>query len=369
MYALGFPRNYFQGSGVLNRIGELISPLGETPLVLSDGVVYDIVGKRVEKSILDQEMRFEFVQFGGECCEPEIERIATICRASDVDMVVGIGGGKTLDTSKAVAVELELPMVMVPTIASNDASTSRVIPIYSETGEFIKPTFMPANPDTIIVDTHVIAQAPSRFLVAGMGDALATKFEADQCEAKGVDNFFHGLRCRAALALADTCCDLIMKYGVLAKQAVEQKCVTTAVERIVEANVLLSGLGFESCGVAAAHMMEQGFSQLEETHAYFHGEKVAFGLLVQFVLENRDEPFFTNMLSLFLELGLPMTLEDIGITELTDKKLDIILTCACRPEGRMPNMNLHLTNQLVGDALKVADTLGRAFKDKNIRAA
>ena len=283
MYAVGFPRNYFQGSEILDRIGELISPLGARPLVLSDKVVYDIVGKRVEESFSDQAMGFNFVQFGGECCEPEIERIKTQCRESNVDMVVGIGGGKTLDTSKAVAFGIGLPMVMVPTIASNDAATSRVIPIYSETGEFLKPTFMPANPDTVIVDTHVIAQAPSRFLVAGMGDALATKFEADQCEAKGVENFFHGLRCRAALALADTCCDLIMKYGVLAKLAVEQKCVTTAVERIVEANVLLSGLGFESCGVAAAHMMEQGFSQLEETHTYLHGEKVAFGLLVQFV--------------------------------------------------------------------------------------
>lgn len=364
MYALGFPRNYFQGCGVLDRIGELINPLGSYPLLLSDTVVYKIVGKPVERSFSNWSMGFEFARFGGECSEPEIDRLTEFSRESDIDMVVGIGGGKTLDTAKAVAYALGYPMVMVPTIASNDASTSRVIPIYSATGEFLKPTFMDRNPDTIIVDTQVIAQAPSRFLVAGMGDALATKFEADQCEAKGVDNFFHGLRCRAALALADTCCELITTYGALAKKAVEQKCVTPAVERVVEANVLLSGLGFESCGVAAAHMMEQGFSQLGETHGYLHGEKVAFGLLVQFVLESRDKAFLDEMMRLYDDLGLPMSLKEIGISEMTDKKREMILNCACRPEGRMGNMNMHLTNKMVGDALTVADALGSAFKEK-----
>ena len=55
---------------------------------------------------------------------------------------------------------------------------------------------------------------------------------------------------------------------------------------MIEANTYLSGVGFESGGLAAAHALYNGLTAIPDAHHYYHGEKVAFGTLTQLVLEN-----------------------------------------------------------------------------------
>ncbi len=95
--------------------------------------------------------------------------------------MVGIGGGKTLDTAKAIGYYQKLPVVVIPTIASTDAPTSALSVIYTEAGEFEEYLIYPKNPDMVVMDTAIIAKAPVRLLVSGMGDALSTWFEAKAC--------------------------------------------------------------------------------------------------------------------------------------------------------------------------------------------
>ena len=135
------------------------------------------------------------------------------------------------------------------------------------------------NPDLVLVDTQVIALSPPRLLVAGMGDALATWFEAVTCVQGRVENMRGGLSTQSALTLAKLCYRTLLADGADALQAVQTQVVTPALERIVEANTLLSGIGFESSGLAAAHAIHNGLTTAKATHAYLHGEKVAFGLL------------------------------------------------------------------------------------------
>ena len=228
--------------------------------------------------------------------------------------IVGAGGGKVLDTARAAAADLDLPVVNCPTVASSDAPCSALSVIYTDEGVFQEYRFYRKNPDLVLVDTQVIAQAPPRLLVAGMGDALATWFEARTCVAGHVKNMRGGGSTRSAAALAELCYGTLLEDGAAALRAVETQVVTPALERLVEANTLLSGLGFESSGLAAAHAVHNGLTVAPGTHAYLHGEKVAFGLLVQLVLEGSAPRRRSSRCCGFsTEVGLPITLAEIGL--------------------------------------------------------
>ena len=197
------------------------------------------------------------------------------------------GGGKVLDAARAAAADLNLPVVNCPTVASSDAPCSALSVIYSDDGVVQGSRFYRKNADLVLVDTQVIAQSPPRLLVAGMGDALATWFEAKTCVDGGVKNLRGGLSTQSALALAKLCYRTLLADGADALRSVQTQVVTPALERLVEANTLLSGIGFESSGLAAAHAIHNGLTTAKATHAYLHGEKVAFGLLTQLVLEGQ----------------------------------------------------------------------------------
>ncbi|MBF0375831.1 MAG: iron-containing alcohol dehydrogenase, partial [Alphaproteobacteria bacterium] len=148
----------------------------------------------------------------------------------------------------AAANILGVPVIVLPTIAATDAPCSALSVIYTDDGVFQKVVVFPHNPDCVLVDTGIIANAPVATLVAGMGDALATFWEADTCARSGKPNALTGGTppLRSAIAMARFCYDTLLEFGVQAKSDVESRRVTPAVEAIVEANTLLSGIGFES---------------------------------------------------------------------------------------------------------------------------
>jgi glycerol dehydrogenase len=357
----GGPGRYVQGIGALDRIGSILKDFGEKPLIVSDDLVWSILGARVSSAIGDAGMEPILAAFAGECSHSEIDRISSRCRDAGGDVVIGLGGGKTIDTAKAVAVNLSLPVIISPTIASNDAPTSRVIVIYNAQGALVEIQRMPFNPNVILVDTGVIANAPVRFLVAGIGDALPTKFEAEQSAATGALNMFEGRPTHTSLVLADTCYRLIRNYGLQAKKAVERHLVTEAVELVVEANIYLSGFGFESGGLAAAHALTRGFSVTEEMHGCLHGEEVAFGLLVQMVLENRNQEFLDDFIRFYRAIGLPCTLADLGLQRPTAEHLQVIAERSCGEGSHMHKMVLAVDERSLIDAILMADALGQEY--------
>lgn len=184
-------------------------------------------------------------------------------------------------------------MVSCPTVASNDVPCSALSVVYRDNGEFDAYRLVRRNPALVLVDTAMVVRAPARLLVSGMGDALATWYEARTCVAGHVPNMRGGGSTAAATALAELCHRTLLSDGVAALAAVRNQAITPALERIVEANTLLSGLGFESSGLAAAHAVHNGLTAVAQTHPYLHGEKVAFGVITQLVLEGARPPRWT----------------------------------------------------------------------------
>jgi glycerol dehydrogenase len=300
--------------------------------------------------------------FGGECSLAEVERVKRAARQHQARAVVGAGGGKVLDTARAAAADLDLPVVNCPTVASSDAPCSALSVIYTEEGVFQEYRFYRKNPDLVLVDTEVIAHGPPRLLVAGMGDALATWFEAQTCVRGHVRNMRGGASTQSALALAELCYRTLLEDGAAALRAVQTQVVTPALERLVEANTLLSGLGFESSGLAAAHAVHNGLTAAAGTHAYFHGEKVAYGLLVQLVLEGQPRAVVEQVLAFASEVGLPITLAEIGLTELPRELLGQVAVRATAKGETIHNEPFEVRPDMVADAILAADAAGRAWK-------
>ena len=357
MQVMGFPRVYRQGKGAFDTLGQTIGEFGTHALVVSDAFVRTLLGARLEESACKAGIRLTYAAFGGECSPEAIERATRDAAGAGCDVVVGIGGGKVLDLAKAVTIDHRVPVVVVPTIASNDSPTSRLAITYEQDGTFIGPRFMPCNPDAIVVDTRIIAEAPVRFFIAGIGDALVTAFEAEECRKSGAENFFGGEPTEAALCLSAHCHDLIRRYGAQAVADVRNRRVTAAVEKVVEANTLLSGLGFEGCGVAAAHAVGMAFSVIPELHGILHGEEVAVGLLTHLVIEGRDDGFLAEMLDFYAAVGLPRSLEDLGLSPVLDSHLEKVATFAARPKSRIHNMARPVDADMVLNALRRAESL------------
>ncbi|HAT1684033.1 TPA: glycerol dehydrogenase [Klebsiella oxytoca] len=359
-----FPGRYVQGSGAIEySLADEILRLGEKALILQDPVVNQKMGDKINTA-LKGKLNFHTEIFNRECSDEEISRVSLLAENSGDEIIVGIGGGKTLDTAKATGAALKLPVVIVPTLASTDAPCSSLVVIYTQEGQFKRYLMIPRNPDVVLVDTAVIAQAPVRFLLSGIGDALATWFEAEDCRIKLAGNMTGRQGPMTAYGLARLCFDTLLKYGVQAKNACEQQKVTPALEHIIEANTLLSGLGFESGGLAAAHAIHNGLTVLPQTHSYWHGEKVAFGTLAMLMLTDREPELIGTVYRFCQELGLPTTLADIGLQDVSDADLLKVAEAACLPGETMHNEPYEVNPASVLAAIRAADAEGHRL---NIR--
>jgi len=352
------PSKYVQGANVMASIGEYVKPLGTKVLAIADKFVTGLVGDTVQTSCATAGVDIVMAEFVGECSRPEIERIMGIAKNIGAEVVIGIGGGKTLDTAKATAFYNKIPVVVVPTIASTDAPTSALAVVYTPEGEFSEYLMIPNNPNMVIMDTQIIAGAPTRLLVSGMGDAMSTYFEARANGISRKQTMAGGLPTRTAQTLAKLCYDTIIADGLKAKIACDQNLSNEAVENIIEANTYLSGIGFESSGLAAAHAIHNGLTKLEECHHLYHGEKVAFGTLTQLVLENAPMAEIKEVLHFCKSVGLPTNLKDMGVTEINRDALMEVAKASCAEGETIHNMPFKVTPELVLAALLTANELG-----------
>lgn len=355
------PGKYIQGADVITRLGDYLKPLSASWLVVGDKFVLSFAQEALQKGLEAAGLIYEVVPFGGECSENEINRLRAIAENAHCGAVLGIGGGKTLDTAKALAHFMGLPVAIAPTIASTDAPCSALSVIYHDNGEFERYLPLPNNPERVIVDTRIVAGAPARLLAAGIGDALATWFEARACSRSGARTIAGGQCTQAALALAELCYNTLVEEGEKAMLAAEQHVVTPALERIIEANTYLSGVGFESGGLAAAHAIHNGLTAIADAHHYYHGEKVAFGTLTQLVLENAPAEEIETVAALCHTVGLPITLAQLDITDDIPAKMRIVAEAACAEGETIHNMPGGATADQVYAALLVADQYGQRF--------
>lgn len=351
----GAPLRYIQGPGALVDTGPTVAEIGKHAVLLGDAFVLEILKQSISSSCDQAGVRVTPLLFEGEITPTEIERLVATARPLHADVIIAAGGGKGIDAGKAMAHHLQLPVITVPTIASNDAPTSKIYVVYDAQHRLLKVEHMSSNPYAVIVDTTLIARAPRKLLLAGIGDAISKKFEVTQCHAAQGLNIFGGQGTRAALALADLCFDTLLAHADGALAALESKKPDANLEAIVEACVLLSGLCFENGGLSIAHSMTRGLSALPEIAHELHGLQVAYGTMVQWQLENRPTPFMDEMRAFYQRIGLPMKLSQLGLSKAaTDADIQTIATLTLSTQ-HMRNFERPLTASDLVQAMRAVE--------------
>jgi glycerol dehydrogenase len=354
------PGRYVQGVGAIKEIGSHAVRLGSSALLVGGKTALSLAGPEIRASLADKNVACHQECFCGISSQSEVDRLVAIAVAKRADIVIAVGGGAAIDAGKAASHALQTPVIVVPTTVATDAPCSALSVIYTDAGVFDHYLLLRRNPDCILVDSALIARSPVRFLVAGMGDALATYWESDTCARSGRTNPLTGggSQTLATRALARLCYDTLLESGVQAKLAVSQGVVTPAVEAILEANTLLSGLSSENGGHAGGHAVHNGLTTLADTKNNLHGEKVAFGVLVQMIMEGRPQQAISEVQGFCHAVGLPLCLADLGLTAPTREEIQQVAQAAVADGETIHATWFPVTSAMVEAAIWTADALG-----------
>jgi glycerol dehydrogenase len=353
------PLKYVQGKGALYKFYDETKDLGSSYLFICSNSGYKNCKSKIEKSFEGTDCKLHFEIFGGISSNGEIDRMRKIVRDENIQVVVGVGGGSAIDTAKATAYYEKCPVAIIPTVCATDAPCTGLSVIYNDDGTFNSYLFYPRNPEAVIVDSEIIANAPTKFLVAGMGDALGTYFEARACLRTDSPSLENGGIMLSSMALCELCYKTLLKCGYQAKLASEKHLVTPALEAIVEANTYLSGVGADNGGLAVAHSVYNGFTALSECENTMHGSLVAFGTIAQLIIENAPKEEIKEVMDFCYSVGLPVTLKEVGVTDV--ERVHIAAEKACAPGESIHNMAGDVTPDQLYDALLAADLLGQEY--------
>mmetsp|Transcript_4238 Transcript_4238/g.6329 ORF Transcript_4238/g.6329 Transcript_4238/m.6329 type:complete len:416 (-) Transcript_4238:272-1519(-) len=371
------PNKYVQKDGLIKEFGAFVRPLHRGKENVFGGVIISERGRRehgqdIENALMAVGAKTKFIIFGKvvkECCAPEV---ASMCQELEeakgtdtLGYVIGVGGGKPLDAARLVAYKMDVPFICMPSLASTDAPCAALSAFYTPEGEFSHPEFVPTNPYLVAVDLGIVANSPSRYLVSGMGDAMGTFYEARAVyNNDAAQNMVGGRPTLASVALGQTCRDNLLKYGVAARTAAENNEVNKAVEAVTEANTLLSGLGFESGGLAAAHGVTCSLSVIPAImEKSIHGEQVAVGTMVQLMMEE-DMEEATLIGNFFLDVGLPVTFDGVGfdVDNDTEGGLEKIVEAALVAPSLVQNMGMNTTAEQLKEYCLRANAFGKNLK-------
>lgn len=309
----GAPPRYIQGAGALAQLQPLFAQLGRRPFIIADPAAGEARRQEIEQRLKDGAERVIFGLAGGACTAAEIERFAESARSLGADLLAGLGGAAALSIAKGVALAAHLPLVAVPIVPCCHAAVSRVIDVEAEGAAPAETRLLPLPPELVLVDTSLLAAAPPRHFIAGIGDAIACQFEIEQGAAAGALNLLDGRPTLLAIAAAESAYRTLREHAVAALALRTRRKSGEALERVVEAMVLLAGIAHESGGPSIAHALARGFAALPACRTALHGELVAFALLAQLLFDERPPELLADLLGFYRALGLPARLAEIGI--------------------------------------------------------
>lgn len=355
-FVLGSPNGYIQEPGIVRKAGEWIAKYGKSILIVTGTNSWNSCGDSLSASLDEAGIQYEVHTYRGECSYEEVSRLKHLT-SPETELICGVGGGKVMDTAKALANQLHKPFIAIPTLAATCAAVANLSIMYTEEGVYINFPVYARGTLLCLVDTEVIAKAPVRFLAAGIADTLAKWIEAPMSASGKKQN----LATIGGLQMAKLCYDTLLAYSGQAVKDAERGIPSEALQYVIDANILFSGmvggLGEDNCRSAAAHAIHNGLTVIPETHEAYHGEKVAYGILVQVVLEDRPKQEIKELCDFYRSIGLPLKLSELGIhRELSQEELNEISRISLLPESTMGNMNFPVTSDMIIRAIRTVES-------------
>ncbi len=328
------PAQVLRGFQALELSKEAIARLGQRPLVVGGERTLATQASQLQPVPEQQQLSYSLASYSPDCSEASLASLRQSAASHQADVIIGIGGGKALDTAKLLAHQCKLPIVTIPTSAATCAAWTGLSNIYSDQGAFLYDVSLDHCPDLLILDYSLIQTAPQRTLVAGIGDALAKWYEASV--SSGSSPFTLII---AAVQQARVLRDILFQKSADALKEPGSE----AWREVVDATVLLAGviggLGGAQCRTVAAHAVHNGLTHVAAAHDALHGEKVAYGILVQLRLEEMLQgnqlaaSARQQLLKFYTEIGLPKTLDDLNLGNITLAELRQAAEIACNPNS------------------------------------
>jgi glycerol dehydrogenase len=333
------PALVLRGQGAWQSALSTIGSLVQRPLWLGRRFAASPLGGRYAADLEGLGLSLLRANLQHDCCEDDVERIAIEVTAAGCDGVIAFGGGKVLDAGKLLADRLDLPCITVPTSAATCAGWTALANVYSPAGAFRYDVPLRRCPELLVFDHDLVAQAPPRTLASGIADAVAKWYEASVSSGASSDGLI-----QQAVQMARVLRDQLLLDGQAAMAAPGDPAWARVAEACGLSAGLIGGLGGARCRTVAAHAVHNGLTQLPSCHGPLHGEKVGFGILVQLRLE---EVLGGNQLAaqarrqlvpFFAELGLPLTLADLGLADASLAQLQAVCDFACRPDSDLHHL-------------------------------
>ena len=308
------PTQYINRVRILRTAGNYIAPWGTRALISGGKTALAVSEGQLTKSLDKAGIKWRRHLFTGESSPRNIAMIKGNAQDFKADLIIGVGGGKSLDAAKQAATELGLPVVCVPTIAATCSATTALSVIYNERGEFLRVRIHARNPSLVLVDPEIITHSPDIFLRAGILDSLAKWYEgrAVWASVKNPD-----VQSAAAFQLAEVLYNGHRKYAIDAVRLNAEHRVEDALIQTLDIAILLTGviqtLGKGTLFTGLAHPVHNGLTLMEESHHILHGLKVGYGIMVQLCVQNCPRKEFNDALSFFRKLGLEPSLKGLKL--------------------------------------------------------
>nr|YP_002049415.1 putative glycerol dehydrogenase [Paulinella chromatophora]ACB43205.1 putative glycerol dehydrogenase [Paulinella chromatophora] len=340
------PKRILRGAGAWCAGVSTIVTIGNRPLVLSKGTATIRLREDLINGLRTSGLRVHLAALQFDCCEEDLQPIECNARENRCNSVIAIGGGKVLDAGKLLALRLGLQCVMVPTSAATCAGWTALSNLYSSQGAFKRDIELLSCPDLLIFDYNFIFNAPARTLASGISDAIAKWYEASISSINSVDGLV-----QHAVQHARVLRDQLLREGVEAMQNPGSEAWIRTIEACGLTAGLIGGLGGARCRTVAAHAIHNALTQLELTHHTLHGEKVGFGILVQLWLEevvgrNKIAGVARRDLILFFnDIGIPINLDQLGLTQISLKELRSICNFAIKPGSDLHHLPFLVTEE------------------------
>jgi glycerol dehydrogenase len=350
-YLQAAPAQYINEKDVLKKAGAYISEWGERVLISGGVRALKAAEKDLTESLDEYGIYWEKNIFKGEVCQLNIDLIKEKAEKMNADLIIGVGGGKAIDTAKAAAEDMRLPVAAVPTIAATCSSGSAFAVVYTEDGQFERDYYMTQNPRLVMVDPQIIAEAPAKYLKSGILDSLAKWYEGKAVES-GIDN--PGLETVVAMNLAEILYNKMREQAITAVEQCENNRLGKELKEIIDLNIYLTTiiqtLGQNTSSGAAAHGMHNGMTAIAESHELLHGLKVGYGIIIQLYLEQKPQDYIAAEIDFFNQLGLEPSFKGLGLP-FTEENLEKTAAKAVNDKV-MLRMPIKVTEKMIIEAMK-----------------
>ncbi len=312
------PTKVVRGTDALLASGKAIALFGKKPLILGGNTSLNVIEPFLKPVLTANNQPYNTVNYSPDCSESTLAYLRENVQKYQADFIIGIGGGKSLDAGKLLAQQCNLPIITIPTSAATCAAWSALSNIYTNEGAFLYDVTLDKCPDLLILDYSIILSAPKRTLIAGIGDALAKWYESSVSSGSSDKTLII-----SAVQQARILRDILLQKSLDAINNPGSDMWREIVDATVLMAGVIGGIGGAQCRTVAAHAVHNGITHIQGSHHILHGEKVAYGILVQLRLEEMimgNQLAITSreqLLKFYQEIGLPKSLDELGLSNIT----------------------------------------------------